>query len=622
MGSATAKRSIRDAVARSDKPGLNSAGLAVMTVENGATVRIPHIQAPAPCPFGCTVTSAKLRLTQSGTADAGNRTLSLRRITERWTEGTLTWKNRPACTSVVSASQTVNGAGSDGRVVEFDVLEDLQSFVDGEFKNWGWTLESSNGNSIRFYSSESVKHKPQLVVTWSNRPETPTDLFPGGGAVVSVPAPKLRWAFIDLGGDTTLAALQVHLQTSATGWSATDGFASPAFDSGVVSAGKPQYDLATSAYAGMSSGGSVWWTARHRDGAGLWSKWSDPQKITYQPLTGGTLNSPGATVNDTTFPWAWTTTSQAKFQLLIRDSNGNDLWDSKVISSSTARSFTQPRGIVKRQGVDYVAVLRLWDSTNRQELAGAPAYTEITRSFTYTDTGTVEPVTGLEVNIESDGTTVRISCSRGTVPDQFTIWLGDDQHAVFDGPDALVSGTSYEFLVYDVPPRIHHTLTVKAVVVDGSDVAKSSAGNPTAEVYTDPIGVRLVDTDTGQGIVLLSESGQDIVNSDMPEISERFEPVESEVAVPVTSVLRWFEGSVTGGVLADYGDLTAREQRAMLLAMKATRTVPKVLVWGRNAVPVYLSRVNVTDVDPAVGERYVVSFEFGAAVPSPEWVLS
>jgi hypothetical protein len=619
MGSATAKRSIRDAVARSDHPASNTANLTTMTVNNGTTIRIPHIQAPAPCPMGCTVTSAKLQLVQFD-AQSGNRTLSLRRISEEWKEGTLTYANRPARTSTASSTAVVNGAGTQGRVVEFDVLADMQSFVDGEFKNWGWTLESSNDNAISFYTSEAVKNKPQLVVTWSNRPETPTDLLPAGGAVVSVAKPPLRWAFIDLGGDTTLAAVQVHLKGSATGWTPSAGFTSPVFDSGVFSSTKPQYDLAASAYGGMSSGGSVWWTVRHRDGAGLWSQWSDPQQVTYQGLPTVTLNSPGPVVNDTTFPWSWTVATQAKFQLLILDANGNELWNSKVITSSVSRAFTQPRGVVRRPGVGYVAVLRVWDSTNRQSLAGALAYTEVTQAFTYADTGTVAPVTGLVA--DTNDQSITLTWARATMPDQFTVWLGDDQHTVVAGTDVLTSGTSYEMVLYDVPPRIQHTLTVKAVVIDGSDVAKSSSANPTVDLYTDPVGVRLVDTATNLGVVFLSEPGQEIVESDMPEISERFEPVESEVAIQVTSVLRWFEGTVTGGILADYADLTAREQRARVLAMKATPMVPKVLVWGRNAVPVYLSKVNVTDVDPASGERYEVSFAFAAATPSPEYVLS
>lgn len=621
MGSATARRSIRDAVARSDKPKLNTKQNAGIQVKNATgDIRIPHLQAPAPCPAGCTVTSAKLRLTQKA-ASTGNRTLSLRRITERWKEGTLTWNNRPARTSTVSASATVNGAGSTGRVVEFDVTDDLQDFVDGVYKNWGWTLESSNGNEIGFFSSDSVKNKPELIVKWSNRPEIPTDLVPAGGAVVSTPKPRLRWSFIDLGGDTTIGGVHVQLHTNAAGWTANNGWTSPTFNSGPVDSTKPQYNLASSSYAGLPAGTGMWWSARHRDGAGLWSKWSDPQQVTYQGLPSVTLNSPGATVNDTTFPWAWTTTGQAKFQLLIRDAGGNELWDSKVIASSASRAYTQPRGVVRKPGISYQAVLRVWDSSSRQDLPGAPAYTEVTRTFTYADVGATAPVTNLEAQIADDLSQVRLTWSRSTMPDQFTIWLGDDLHAVANGPDVHVGGTSYELVLFDVPPRIDHALTVKAVVVDGADNAKSSADNPVVPVFLDPIGVRLVDTDTGEMVVLLDE-GQDVVESDMPDISETFEPIESEVVVPVTSTLRWFEGAVNGGVLAEFGDLTAREQRARLLRMKATPTVSKVLVWGRNAVPVHLSKVNVVDDNPAVGERYKVSFRFVAAIPSPEWELA
>lgn len=621
MGSATAKRSIREAVARSDKPAHNNAQAAVMTVQGGATQRIPHIQAPAPCPPGANVTSAKLRLVQAN-ADSGDRTLSLRRITEPWREGTLTWKNRPARTSTVSASKTVTGAGSAGRVVEFDVTADYQDFVDGVAKNFGWTLESGNGNKISFYTSDSATRQPTVVVTWSNRPEPPTDMLPSGNGVVSTPRPMLRWSFIDLGGDTTLADVQVQIAATDDGWTTADGFPAPVFNSGPVTSGKPQLNLANTSYAGMTAGSPVWWTARHRDGAGIWSKWGDPQQMSYQPLTPPTLLNPTGTVYDTTFPWAWTATSQSKFQPIIRDAQGNEIWSGKEVSSSSAREFTQPRGVIRRVGETYTAVLRHWDGYKRQDIAAARAFTEVTRTFTYADTSSIEPVTGLAAGYDSDDSDVTLTFSRSAMPDEFTVWLGGRQHAAVTGPEAFVSGTSYQIVLHDVPPRIEHDITVKAVVVDGGGAPRSSSNNPTVQAYTDPIGVRLVDEDTGEFVILLAESGQEIVSSTMPEVAERFEPVRSETVVQVTSALRWFEGTVDGGIITDYRDLTAAEQRRRLLAMKSNPLGQRVLVWGRNACPVYLSEMNIEDVDIPGSERYQVSFGFVAAVPSPEYALT
>lgn len=621
MGSATAKRSIRDAVARSDRPAQNNQQAGVMTVEGGTRQRIPHIQAPAPCPPGCSVTSAKLLLRQSS-ADAGDRTLSLRRITEQWREGTLTWKNRPARTSTVSASATVTGAGSVGRIVEFDVTADYQDYVDGVAKNFGWTLESGNGNKISFYTSDAASRQPTLVVTWSNRPEPPTDMLPSGGGVVSTAKPILRWSFIDLGGDTTLADVQVQISSTGEDWTPSAGFgAGLVFDSGPVPSGKPQLNLAGTSYAGMTAGVPVWWTARHRDGAGLWSKWGDPQQTSYQPLTPATLNNPTGTVYDTTFPWAWSVASQSKFELLIRDEQGEEVWSSKEVVSTSAREYTQPRGVIRAVGRTYTAVLRVWDGYKRQDIAAARAFTEVTQTFTYADTSTIEGVQGLVAGYEADDSDVTLTFTRSAMPDEFTVWLNGRQHAAVTGPEAFVSGTTYQIVLHDVPPRIEHDLTVKAVVVDGGGAPRSSSNNPTVQVRTDPIGVRLVDVTTGDQVILLAEPGQEIVSATMSDVSERFEPVRSETVVQVTSALRWFEGNVAGGVLADYRGLTAAEQRARVLAMKASPLGRRVLVWGRNACPIYLSRVNVEDVDIPGEERYQVSFEFVAAMPSPEYTL-
>lgn len=621
MGSATARRSIRDAVARSDEAKLPHGQAAAMEiVTSGAVTKVGYLLAPAPCPFGCTVLSAKLQMFQKGTADTGSRVLGLYLVNESWREGTLTWNDRPDQASSASVTVTVSGAGADGRMVEWDVTDDYQDFVDRVRPNFGWAIQSSNANSIRFNTSEANKLQPRLVVTWSNRPEAPTDMVPAGSRYVATPKPPLTWTFADYGGDATLTAVQVQLKATATGWDDEDGFASPSFDTGEVPASTPGLALASTSYAGVSAGNGAYWTARHLDGSGRWSKWSDPVQFLYQPYTSATLTSPGPTVNDTTFPWTWTTADQSRFRARILDAQGEELSDSRRITSTDLRTYTTPRGVVRKQGVTLTAQLRLWDSYPRQAVPGFPAYKELTQTFSYSDTGTVAPVTSLFAETIEGAPGVVLTWTRDTVPDQFTIWVDGNHHTTVNGPDVLVTSGSYATTLYDIPAGAEHTLEVKAVTTSGG-TTKSSSGNATETVAIDYVGVWLLDPDQPDlAVLMLKDGDQDIISTTMPEVVETFEVVGSSVGVQATSALRWFSGDVTDGVLADDDHSTAAEKRARVLAMKGNRTSSKLLIWRSNAVPVLLSNVNVTEDD--VLPRFKATFHFDASVASPEYALS
>ncbi|MCM0622515.1 DNRLRE domain-containing protein [Nocardioides bruguierae] len=620
MASAQTRRGIRDALVRSDKPLLNTPQAPLMYIADADTVRVAFIQAPAPCPMGVTIISATLKLRQARTADAGSRTLTLTRALEQWREGKVTWNNQPDLAATASATTTVTGVGSEGRLVSFDVTEDYQAWVDGEATNWGWALSSDSANLIAFRTSDAATYQPVVEVEWSQRPEAPTDLTPGGAAVVSDPAPTVSWAFSDLDGDTTIAGAQVQLvDTLDDGWTESAGFVSPDWDSGQVALTRPRLDLDGQGWSGLAAEGTVWWTVRQQDTSGLWSGWSDPQAFTYAPLQAATLDNPTGTVEDTTFPWVWTVDDQTRYRLRLLDADGDVVWNSRQVEDPDVRTVTMPRGYVT-PGVPLTAELRVWDSRDRQRLPGAPDFTEVTRVITYTDAAAVAAVSSLNAEPTSDGTDLHVTWRRDAVPDSFTIWVDGGMVDVVDGPEAFVGNGTYGHTIVGVAPRRPHTIVVKAVVVD-SGKTRASAGNPSVVATTSPEGVWLIDTaDPTLRVRLLSDTGSDIVTATMPETSTVFTPLGSAVSVPVTSSLRWFEGNVTGGRIADRPDLDAWTQRAALLEMKATPTTPKLLLWGRNAVPVHISAVSVTDIDVAAA-RFGVDFAFVAAVRSPEWVL-
>jgi len=66
------------------------------------------------------------------------RTLTLYRVTSDWGENTVTWNTRPNYTPEVTSSLIV--PGSPGVWMEWNVIEDVRAFVDGEETNYGWQI--------------------------------------------------------------------------------------------------------------------------------------------------------------------------------------------------------------------------------------------------------------------------------------------------------------------------------------------------------------------------------------------------------------------------------------------------------------------------------------------------
>lgn len=631
MVSTTLRASAIDAVARSDKPGKNFGAINRLQVSAGSPQMIGHVQVSTPRVVGV-VQSAVLRFTQAGLADAGNRTLSVRRITQTWREQRLTWKNRPTRVGTATDTAVVNGAGVNGRVVEFDVTDDVQAFVDGSAPNFGWTIESSNGNAIVFYSSEAAGTRgPTLVVTFSAQPEKPTDLDPVGAGVVAVDSPRLRWSFVDLGGDTTLAAIQVHLDTSPAGWTETAGFPSPDFDSGTVPATVPELDLAATAYAGAAAGVETWWTCRHADGSGLWSPWSDPESFVFETVPDVDLVYPDSgTVDDTTFPVAWDVADQARYQVLVhRLVDGTPAavtWTTGPVDDAAAREVLVPRGIIPGPGVPHLVEVRVWDDVLRVDQPGAPGYASASQEISYDDTTEVPRVTLVETFPQTSQPGLRLRWRRAAAPDAFAIWVDGAETVVGAPADFPGPGGDYEHDLPDLAPQLEHTFEVKAIVDavhgTGVDITRASADNATIEATVTPVAVWLIDPDDpGRSVRFHQEPGSDIVTTTMPEATSRFEPVGSSTVVEVTTALRGIEGALEGGILATHGELTAEELRTRMLAIKSDRLRAYTLVWGTHRLAVRLRNVNITYVDIPGAHRYRVSFEFSAAAPSTEYAL-
>lgn len=133
--------------------------------DNGENMR-SLIRFPLPTiPAGCALVDAKLRL--NATSSTGStRTIQVRRVSQAWTESTVTWNNQPSTTS----TGAVNGTSGAG-IREWTVTGQVSSMYSGT--NNGFRLEDTNedsfsGPSQTYASSEATSTLPELVLTFQD----------------------------------------------------------------------------------------------------------------------------------------------------------------------------------------------------------------------------------------------------------------------------------------------------------------------------------------------------------------------------------------------------------------------------------------------------------------------
>ena len=109
--------------------------------------------------------SAKLRIyhNQIGGSGYPNPTLvTVHRVTASWTEGAITWSNRPSYDAVPAGSITITTEGW----YEIDITALYNAWRDGTFSNYGVVLihgdEAQSGN-LRQFSSKEGANAPCLI---------------------------------------------------------------------------------------------------------------------------------------------------------------------------------------------------------------------------------------------------------------------------------------------------------------------------------------------------------------------------------------------------------------------------------------------------------------------------
>ena len=462
---------------------------------------------------------------------------------------------------------------------------------------YGFKITVSSDADRRLYSSEAARNevRPQLEVEWSKAPYAPTNLAPSDGRAVSEQKPMLNWKFKDDIGDTTQAHSQVQISTS------TD-FSSPEYDSTKVSNTESQWDLASTAYAGLSDSDVRFWRVRVWDGAGLQSEWSDIEEFTRKTKGTLTITAPAASPNnyvvETTPPLSWTftgrTQERAEVYLSVELNNGTFLQFYRFPDVDTDTSVTVPSGLLVN-GLNYKVTIRVFDTIDRQAVPGDKDYVEASREFDYQRDGTPDAPGSLTA--VADGPAVVLTWTRTVQPDFFCLVVdGKEVNDRIEPTDVFVSGTTYSYTYWEATPGTESTYEIEAVVT-GSGKLKHSDGNPTVDVTTTPYAIYLVDIDDGTNVMIAGDESADLT---IGESGETFNTIGSRAPIRITDNIRGYEGTISGELLSE-------DDRDTFLELKGRLTTLHLIVGDLN-IPVFLEEVSVAP-DPTPGNnRFPVSF--------------
>lgn len=568
-----------------------------------------------PAPRQATIQSATLRVYGKGAWGAGARTMHAARIGKAVKFSKLTWANRPGTTGGSADLTQVNNA--DGTLWEFNVTAQLQTIANGA-ANYGFRLACDDSTMQRLYTLDSSYHQPSLEVVWSDKPQAPTSLVPSGNQYVSVSKPTLSWDYIDIGGNTELAAIQVQMDQGAN-WSA------PAWDSGVVATQDSQLDLSTTSWGGLNDGGYTYWRVRVQDGSGLWSQWSSRSNgvgARFRRKVKGTLTllSPGPPPNnyveDVSPPiiWQLTGATQQSWRVVIADPDDPSEWlynSGRTNGTDTAFTLPRPRdgGPLDDWGGSYLAIVDVWDTYDRVGTPGDTAYYRVRQQFTLHNDATVDPVGNLTGSNDPDGRPyLHLRWDRATAPDSFTVFR---DNKVVDSDllpqDLITDPNSYEYKDKDATQNTQHDWSVQCVVNGKNSIKKTWTGE------IDSVHAWLVDWDTDR-IVAIQDPD---IQFEMPDSSATYEPIMRDRVIRVTAKQRGMEGTVAGRMVQwDFTSLDTWEDNLVWMKSRPNQWVR--LMVGNKTWRVLLGDVVIAPMRIPDDQALAVSFSFWSIDGPPE----
>lgn len=573
------------------------------------SIRVGYLYFSRPFPLGATITSAKLHLYGYAKPVAGTIQLYLRRLFQTISFGKVNWNTRATSFYTGEVYSSKSGTYPDRTEYVFDITTLMQPVADGD-KWYGlqlgsdWTTETW---SPRFMSSQFgiPEARPWVEIEWSDAPDTPTQLSPAAGNVISVSKPILRFDYTDVSGDTDLAEAQVQVHTSST-------FTSPAYDSGWQPVDSPQWDLTGSTFTAVA-GTTYYWRVRVRDGAGIASGWSAAASFVYRPLPTIVFDSPAAPPNnyveEPTPPITWTVTgTQQSYQLGIWRWDGAKwilLWSRPRTVSAVTDGFRVPAGVITVKNATYRVDLRVYDQYVREYIPNGRSFATLSREFTYQFSAATSPVTDLTATPSDPYPGVLLEWERATMPDSYSIIRDDRIIAAELDPDddTYVGGTSYAWR--DIAPvkGVAHVYSVQPIVN-----GKASASNPTVTVTNRFRGTWISDAAGENQVCFFQDQGRTLV---FGEQSEVFEPIGADSVAVITQGMRGYQGQIDAQIWDNTVGLpvSIATWKSNFLNLKSLPGQKIYLFTDDMTIPIVMQNANLVHLPGNEGTGYAISFQ-------------
>lgn len=351
------------------------------------------VRRTVPIGVGAQVFAAFISLRKAEPWSTGTHILTVEPINDPWEAQTLTWNTQPGVRSAEAVTITVPGGGLAGDVIEADVTAMLAASVaadDAAGSRWyGVRVRADTAAENKMWSSFAAPEvRPDLSVEWSIPPAAPTDLLPNAARYVSETKPELVARFFDPDNEDKLHAIQVQVGTASD-------FVTPLYDSGRVAHSHARFDLVAPpagapATPTLVAGTLYYWRMKTWDNHGVEGDWSETASFNVKAKGVVDLTSPsGSTVTSPvpTFSYTFTpsgTETQKQVEVQVERLDGG-VWLAHYLLAkhvTTLTSFTLPDAYRLKEGQTYRVAVRVWDSVDREDMAGDRAFLEDSQQFT------------------------------------------------------------------------------------------------------------------------------------------------------------------------------------------------------------------------------------------------
>lgn len=471
-----------------------------------------------------------------GDSSGNTRTLSVRRVSLDWGEGTNRgetlwsanevwgWSNRGEAIPSTNEATRVFTGYSHGTWYSIDVTGIVGNWFNGT-ANYGFCLfistgETDPGHALEFYSRDSgAGYKPYLEITYDSNiaPTAPVSMSPTNDALVNTLAPTLTGTRADPDAGDYVTAFQMLVYA--------DDATSLIWDSGVV-AQSGTSSVFSKVYAGAPLNGNTFyrWMARTRDKGSAWGPYSAQQRFKLNTPP----NPPDVTLTQS--PIYDITTLTPTFNITHRDNDVGDdnMWGYRVV-------------LTTREGAD------VWDSGDI-DTSGAPV---TTTSIVYSG-----PALAWQTNYlikartkDINGTwgaysltlgflmhtaipPVGLAPSNETVSNLIPVFIGSRQNGI----DTI---SSYQILLYaeDGVTQIWDSGDLTTDIISGVSFSKTYAGTDLTLATTYKWKVRITSPIGGTSLYTALQSFTTPTDSTVPSLS-----VTPQTSGRVTSLTPTFNG--------------------------------------------------------------------------------